>query len=306
MKKGILIVVVMLQLFITDMQAQQDPQYTQYMYNMNIVNPAYAGSKESLSLGLLYRKQWVNLDGSPTSFTFSGHSPLKQNLGIGLSLISDKIGPINETNAYADISYTLNLNENHKLAFGLKTGATFHAIDFSVINPTLVYEDDIFSQANPSNVSMNLGFGLFYYTDKYYISASVPNFIKAKHLNYDGIKYGSEVSHYFISGGYVFDLNPNLKFKPSFLVKTAFDAPVSFDISSNFLINEKLELGATFRRQDSFGGIINFLISPNLRIGYAYDQIISDLNVTTPSSHEIILLFDLNFSKKVSSSPRFF
>ena len=126
------------------------------------------------------------------------------------------------------------------------------------------------------------------------------------HLDYNGVKYGTEIQHYFLTGGYVFDLNPNLKFKPFAMVKSAFNAPTSFDISTNFLYLEKFEMGATYRLQDSFGAMVNYAISPSLRIGYAYDHIVSDLKVTTPSSHEIILLFDLNFPKKVSQSPRFF
>jgi type IX secretion system PorP/SprF family membrane protein len=305
-RKIILLIFAIVQLIYVDTFAQQDPQYTQYMYNMNVVNPAYAGSKEAFSLGFLYRKQWVSLDGAPSTLTLSGHTPLKKNIGIGLSLISDKIGPVDETNAYADISYTVNLNETHKLAFGLKTGATFHKVDFSKIYPTLVHNDDVFGQPNPSTTDLNFGFGAFYYTNNYYVSLSIPNFLKSNYLDYNGVSYGSEVSHYFLTGGYVFQLNPNLKFKPSFLVKTAFGAPTSYDVSANFLLQEKLELGATYRREDSFGAMVNFMVTPQFRVGYAYDHIMSDLNFTTPSSHEIILLYDFNLSKKVPQSSRFF
>jgi type IX secretion system PorP/SprF family membrane protein len=130
--------------------------------------------------------------------------------------------------------------------------------------------------------------------------------LKSKHLDYDGRQFGSETTHYFLTGGYVFDINPNLKFKPFAMVKSAFNAPTSFDMSTNFLIQDKLELGATYRLEDSFGAMINFAITPNLKIGYAYDHIVSDLKVVTPSSHEVFLLFDLNFPKKVSQSPRYF
>lgn len=291
----------------TDMHAQQDPHYTQYMYNMNVINPAYAGSKESLSFGLLYRKQWVEIEDAPTTFSFSGSAPVGKNVGLGLSVISDKIGPVEETNLYGDFSYTLNLGGEHRLALGLKAGMTFHKIDFNVIYPTLPDpEDGVFQGTNPSSSNFNLGAGLFYYTNRYYIAFSVPNMLKAKYLDYNGTEYGSEVSHYFLTGGYVFDLSPNLKFKPFAMIKSAFNAPVSFDVSTNFLFHEKFEIGATYRLQDSFGAMVNYAISPSLRIGYAYDHIISDLNVATPSSHEVILLVDLNFSKKVSQSPRYF
>lgn len=292
---------------ITDSIAQQDPHYTQYMYNMNVINPAYAGSKENLSFGLLYRKQWVNIDGAPSTFTFSGHTPAGKNVGLGLSVIADEIGPVKEQNVYGDFSYTLNLGGEHRLAMGLKAGATFQKIGLNsdIAWSLPIPSDDAFSE-DTSNIYFNIGTGLFYYTNKYYVALSVPNMLKANHLDFDGVKYGTETQHYFLTGGYVFDLTPNLKFKPFMMLKSAFNSPSSLDVSTNFLFNEKFEIGASYRVDDSFGGMVNFAINPNLRIGYAYDHITSDLNVATPSSHEIILLFDVNFPKKVSRSPRYF
>jgi len=296
---------------ILETQAQQDPHYTQYMYNMNVINPAYAGSKENLSIGLLYRKQWVDIEDSPTTFTATGHSPVGKNVGLGLSAISDKIGPVNETNVYGDFSYTLSLGGEHKLAMGIKAGATFHKVGLfdEVYNNVPDPNDPAFSE-NINKTYLNIGSGLFYYTNKYYLAFSVPNMLKSKHLDIvrsgQGLNFGTEALHYFFTGGYVFQLNPNLKFKPFFMVKSAFSAPTSFDVSTNFLFFEKFELGATYRLQDSFGAMVNYKITDGLRIGYAYDHIVSDLKIATPSSHEVILLFDLNFPKKVSSSPRYF
>ena len=127
--------IAILALAITELRAQQDPHYTQYMYNMSVMNPAYAGSKESISGGFLYRKQWVEIEDAPTTGTFFIHSPVGRNVGLGLSVISDKIGPVEETNFYGDFSYTLNLGGEHRLAFGLKAGATMHKIDFNTIYP---------------------------------------------------------------------------------------------------------------------------------------------------------------------------
>ena len=286
---------------------QQDPHYTQYMYNMNVINPAYAGSKENLSFGLLYRKQWVDIEGAPSTFTFSGHSPAGKNVGLGLSVIADEIGPVKEQNVYGDFSYTLNLGGEHKLALGLKAGATFQKIGlFDDINSSLPDPTDSGFSQNTNNVFFNIGTGIFYYTDKYYVALSVPNMMKANYLDFNGVKYGTETQHYFLTGGYVFDLTPNLKFKPFAMLKSAFNSPSSLDVSANFLFNERFEIGGTYRVDDSFGAMVNFAVTPSLRIGYAYDNIISELNTVTPSSHEIILLFDLNFPKKVSRSPRFF
>lgn len=299
------VLIVLVTLF--EAQAQQDPHYTQYMYNMNVMNPAYAGSKENLSFGLLYRKQWVDIEGAPSTFTFSGHTPAGKNVGIGLSVIADEIGPVKEQNVYGDFSYTLQLGGEHKLALGLKAGATFQKIGFfSQISPSLPVPTDPGFSEDTSNIYFNLGTGIFYYTNKYYVALSVPNMIKANYLDYNGVKYGTETQHYFLTGGYVFDLNPNLKFKPFAMLKSAFNSPSSLDVSANFLFNERFEIGGTYRVDDSFGAMVNFAITPSLRIGYAYDNIISDIKTVAPSSHEIILLFDVNFPKKVSRSPRFF
>ncbi len=306
MKKLYLVALVVFSITM-ELQAQQDPHYTQYMYNMNVINPAYAGSKENLSIGMLYRKQWVEIEDAPTTATFSGHAPVGKNVGLGLSVISDKIGPVEENNIYGDFSYTLELGGEHKLAFGLKAGLTLHQVGlYSDINHTLPDQNDPAFAQNTSNSYFNLGSGLFYYTNKYYLALSVPNMMKSKHLDFNGREFGSEVSHYFLTGGYVFDVSENIKFKPFFMMKSAFNAPTSLDLSTNFLFNEKFEAGVTYRLEDSFGAMINYAISPNVKLGYAYDHIVSDLNVTTPSSHEIVLLFDLNFPRKVSSSPRFF
>ena len=307
MKKLYFIAILALSI-LTKVEAQQDPNYTQYMYNMGVINPAYAGSKESLSGGFLYRKQWVEINDAPTTGTFFIHSPVGRNVGLGLSVISDKIGPVEENNFYGDFSYTLNLGGDNRLAFGLKAGLTMHKIDFNYIFQTLPQQvpEDPFSAGNPNATFLNVGSGVFYYSDKYYVAFSVPNMLKTKYLDFDGRKYGTEVLHYFLTGGYVFDLNPNLKFKPFAMIKSSLNAPTSVDVSTNFMLYDKLELGATYRLQDSFGAMVNFAVTPSLRIGYAYDHIISDLNVVTPASHEVMLLFDLNFPKKVSRSPRYF
>ncbi|WP_460220234.1 PorP/SprF family type IX secretion system membrane protein [Psychroserpens sp. MEBiC05023] len=300
MKKFYIIIVL---LIATQVYGQQDPQYTQYMYNMNVINPAYAGSRENLSFGLLYRSQWAGIDGAPQTGTFFGHSPVGEKVGLGLSVISDEVGPIKETNVYADFSYTLQLGGPHRLAFGLKAGATFHDIGLAGID--LIDPNDPFFQ-NINTTTPNIGAGFFYYTDNYYLALSVPNILNSVHLDADGNKLGSEEAHYFLTGGYVFQLSPNTKLKPSFMVKSAFSAPTSFDVNLNALFFEKFELGASYRLDDSFSGLVNFAITPSVRIGYAYDNVSSDIRNYAPASHEFMLLFDLNFPRKVSRSPRYF
>lgn len=300
MKKLYIIVVF---LIATQMYGQQDPQYTQYMYNMNVINPAYAGSRENLSFGLLYRTQWTGIDGAPQTGTFFGHLPVGEKVGLGLSVISDQIGPVQETNAYADFSYTLKLGGPHRLAFGIKAGATFH--DIGLNNIDLIDPDDPLFE-NINSTTPNVGAGVFYYTDNYYVSFSVPNILNSVHLDANGFKLGSETQHYFLTAGYVFQVSPNAKLKPSFLVKSAFDAPTSYDVNLNALFFEKFEVGASYRLDDSFSGLVNFAITPTMRIGYAYDAVTSDIKRYAPASHEFMLLFDLNFPKNVSRSPRYF
>ena len=292
-------------LLASQVNAQQDPQYTQYMYNMNIINPAYTGSTEGLSVGALYRSQWVGLDGGPETFTFNIHSPVGKQVGLGLSVISDQIGPVKETNAYVDFSYTIPVGTVTKLAFGLKGGFTFH--DIGLISLDLIDDFDPNFQSNINEMTPNIGAGVYFYKpNKYYISASVPNILNGVHLDTQGRKIGSESEHFFTAAGYVFDLSENFKLKPHALLKYATDAPISYDINANLFMYNIVEVGLGYRLQDSFSGMINFQVSNNMRIGYAYDAIRSDLDIVTNSSHEIFINFDLNFTKKVSRSPRYF
>tara|TARA_B110000967_G_scaffold130759_1_gene133596 strand:- start:1044 stop:1955 length:912 start_codon:yes stop_codon:yes gene_type:complete len=285
--------------------AQQDPQYTQYMYNMNIINPAYTGSTEGLSVGALYRSQWVGLDGGPETFTFNVHSPVGKQVGLGLSVISDQIGPVKETNAYIDFSYTIPLGTVTKLAFGIKGGFTFH--DIGLIGLDVIDDFDPNFQSNINEMTPNVGAGVYFYKpNKYYISVSVPNILNGVHLDTNGTKIGSEKEHFFAAAGYVFDLSENFKLKPHTLLKYATNSPVSYDINANVFMYNMVEVGLGYRLQDSFSGMINFQVSNNMRIGYAYDAIRSDLDIVTNSSHEIFINFDLNFTKKVSRSPRYF
>ena len=280
--------------------AQQDPQYTQYMYSMNILNPAYAGSRGVTSIGLLGRTQWVGVDGAPQTATLSINGPVGKNVGLGFSVIHDEIGPVKEDNAYVDFSYTLNLSEEDKFAFGIKAGATF-------LNVREVITVDVDPLNVPvSLIAPNFGVGLMYYNDRFYAGLSVPNFIESRYLDKkNGISStASEKTHYFLTSGYVFDLDENLKLKPSTMLKATPGAPLSIDLSLNLLIQEKVELGLSHRLDDSISGMIGFNVNQDLRIGYAYDYTTSNFGEFNSGSHEIMILFDLN--KKKIKSPRFF
>lgn len=280
---------------------QQEPQYTQYMYNMNVVNPAYAGSKENVAVGLLFRDQWTGIEGHPQTFTFNAHAPLKNGLGVGLSAIADKAGPIKNTTAFADISYTIEL-ENTKLAFGLKAGANFYDIALSSLH-TQDPNDPAFSK-DYNATKPNFGAGLLYYSDHWYVGFSVPNFIKTSKATAEGYAFGVHKPHWFATAGYVFDVNDHIKLKPSTLVKTAFGSKVSADLNLNALFNDLVEIGASYRWESAVSALAGVRPVSWLQIGFAYDHSINDIK---KPSYEAFVLFDIHFKKKKTyRSPRYF
>jgi type IX secretion system PorP/SprF family membrane protein len=294
--------------------AQQDPQFTQYMYNMSVINPAYATAEEGiLNLGGLYRTQWVGLEGAPKTGTFFVHTPVNDKIELGLSFTNDNIGDIvNENNIYADFAYVLPVGLESKLSLGLKAGFTFFNANFDgfVLQSGNVSTDIAFNE-NISKTFPNLGIGAFFFTDTYYLGLSAPNMLSTKHLeNENGINAtGVQNVHYFFTGGYVFDINENLKLKPAFMGKAVKGAPLALDITANVLINEKLEAGLGYRLGDAVSALVNFRVTPELRIGYAYDYTTSNLSTYNSGSHEIFILFDVdlfNFKGGYDRSPRFF
>ncbi len=286
---------------------QQDAQYTQYMYNMNVINPAYAGSQGTLSIGLLGRSQWVGIDGAPKTLTASIHAPVRRNVGLGFSVIADEIGPVKEQNVFMDFSYTLQLSANSNLALGLKGGFTFLNANLNLLDLGDGVADDLFTNNNLDRTSANFGTGAFFYTDKFYIGVSMPNMLKTLHFtrNNGVISKAIEDMHYYITSGIVFEASDHLKLKPSVMFKAVNGAPLSIDVSGNALINEKFELGLSWRVDDSVSATFNFLVSSSTRIGYAYDYTLSNLGDFNSGSHEVFLLFNISNSRE-GLSPRFF
>ena len=276
--------------------SQQLPQFSQYMVNMIVVNPAYAGSRERLNVTFLNRNQWVGVNGAPVTQTFSMHTAIpNKNLGVGLSLVHDELGYENTTFVYADVSYTININEDYRLSFGIKAGFSKYGLDPDLLmDPSAVgdqYLDKIFNKAKP-----NFGFGFFYRSDDWFLGLSSPRMIT--YNNATDIEYVAiERASYYLNGGYMLEFNPQLKFKPTFLVKYTNGAPVSFDLTANFLINEKLWLGAAYRFGDALGGMISIQATDNLRFGYSYEFITSEINPYTSGSHEIFISYEFDFPK---------
>lgn len=300
-------------LYSTPSTAQQDPQYTQYMYNTQVVNPAYAGSREVLSFGILGRTQWVDFEGSPQTGTFTVNSPigLYRNMGLGLSIVYDKIGPAVESNVVVDYSYSVDLGLKTKLSMGLKAGLDMLNVDYSVLN--IYYPNDLFFQNDIDNkLQPQVGAGIYLNTDKFYAGFSVPNFLNTKHFDESSLNNQNTESiaierlHYFYIMGYVFDLNENLKFKPATLVKYVSGAPLQWDLSANFLINEKFTLGASYRWSASISALAGFQISKNFFAGLAYDYQSTEIEQFSNGSYEVFLRFDIFNNPDRVVTPRFF
>lgn len=294
--------------------AQQDAQFTQYMYNMSVINPAYATAEEGiLNLGGLYRTQWVGLEGAPKTGSFFAHTPINDKIEMGISFTNDNIGDVvNENNIFADFAYVLPVGIESQISFGVKAGVTLFDTNFNgfQLQSGGASTDQAFDE-NISKAFPNLGIGAFFFTDTYYLGLSAPNMLSTKHLeNENGIKAtGVQNVHYFLTGGYVFDIDENIKLKPAFMARGVKGAPLAVDITANVLINEKLEAGLGYRLDDAISALVNFRVTPELRIGYAYDYTTTNLGDFNSGSHEIFILFDVDlfgFKSGYDRSPRFF
>jgi type IX secretion system PorP/SprF family membrane protein len=285
--------------------SQQDAQYTQYMYNTINVNPAYAGSRGVMSIFGLHRTQWVGLDGAPVTNAFSVNSPIENtNLGVGLSFVNDRIGPTVENTISADLSYTIPVSETYKLSFGIKGTANLFNFDRDKLN--IQNQNDPLLQSLNNNFSPNVGAGAYFHSDKSYLGLSVPNFFQTKRYNDNDYAVYKERMNAYLIGGYVFDLSPNLKFKPAFLGKMVQGAPLQLDVSGNFLINDKFVLGAAWRWSAAASLMAGFQVSDGLYIGYGYDLDTTKLAHYNSGSHEIFLRYELFKRQDRIVSPRFF
>ncbi|PWK23914.1 PorP/SprF family type IX secretion system membrane protein [Maribacter polysiphoniae] len=291
----------------TEVQAQQDAQYTQYMYNTVSVNPGYAGSRGHLSLAALHRSQWVGLDGAPKTQTLNIHSPVGYNgVGMGISIVNDEIGPTSETYLDLDFSYTVKTSNEGKLSFGIKASGHLLDIRFSELNqfaPDQTLEQDIDNKFSP-----NFGAGVYYHTDKFYAGLSVPRFLQTSHFEESSLSTAKEQMNFYLITGYVFDMNPNLKFKPTILTKMVQGAPLQVDLSANFMLNDKFILGGAYRWDAAFSGMFGFYLNESFLIGMAYDREVTELGnaAFNDGSFEIILRYDFIKTKGYVKSPRFF
>jgi len=315
LSNGILTVVLILGLSLQKGNAQQDAQYTQYMYNTMSVNPAYAGSRGQLSIAALYRSQWVGLDGAPKTQTLNIHSPIRNSkLGYGFSIVNDEIGNgvVQETYFDAVLSYTIDVSLDGKLSFGLKAGGNLLNLDFQGLRNFDV--EPVNLENIESKFSPNIGIGVYYHTSTFYAGLSAPNLLETDHFDNsqrdaNTVQFLSKerLNFYFITG-YVFDLNGNMKFKPALMTKVVGGAPLQVDLSGTFLYNDKFSFGAAYRFDAAVSALVGFQLSDQMMIGLAYDRETTDLGGTqfNDGSFEVFLRFELMKSFRNLVSPRFF
>lgn len=286
--------------------AQQDAQYTQYMYNTINVNPAYAGSRGVLSVFGMYRAQWVGLEGAPNTAAASIHSPIENSrVGLGLTVSNDQIGISERNTVSTDFSYTINTSDSYKLSFGLKGSASLLNVDYNKLNK---YDknDPKFQNNIDNQFSPNIGAGVYYHSDKLYAGVSVPFILETKHFDDNTNSVAKDALHYYFIGGYVFDVSESTKFKPAFLIKSVKGAPLQADLTANFMFHDKFVIGGAWRWSAAVSGLVGFQVDSNWFVGYTYDSDTTKLANYNSGSHEIFLRYEFKGKQEKIISPRFF
>jgi len=307
MKKTGIITALLALVSFTSAHAQQDPQYTNYMYNTININPAYAGSRGALSIFGLHRSQWVGLEGAPTTNSFSVNTPIADSkVGLGVSFVNDALGVMDENTLSVDFSYTLDLNNRgSKLSFGLKGSANLLNVAYSDLNKYNPNDPQILNDVQ-NEFTPNIGAGIYWHTEKSYVGFSVPSFLESTRYNNNIQSTMQQKMHYYLMAGHVFEINPMLKFKPAFLLKAVEGAPLQADITGNFLIHDKFTIGGAYRWDAAWSALVGFQVTDGMFIGYSYDSDIKTLRNYNNGSHEIFVRFELFNKYRRVNSPRFF
>ncbi|HMN06234.1 MAG TPA: type IX secretion system membrane protein PorP/SprF [Flavobacteriales bacterium] len=286
------------------LHAQQDPMYSQYMFNTLAFNPGYAGSANVFTAMALSRHQWLGFKGAPSTQTLSLHSPLPGNkLALGGNLIHDVAGPAKQNSVFLSAAYRIQTGENTRLAFGLSGGFNLFQADLANLSTV---------EAEPHNANIsgkilpNFGFGLYWHADRYYLGISAPKLLENV-VGDDGLVTTSqEFRHYFFMAGYVVDLTQDLKFKPAILARLVQGAPLSMDLNANFLLRDRVWFGAMYRWGNAFGVMAQYQVSEQLKVGYAFDLTTTKMGAYNAGTHELMLGYDLKYTKGRTISPRYF
>jgi type IX secretion system PorP/SprF family membrane protein len=285
------------------LNAQQDPQFTQYFDNALFVNPAYAGSTGMLTATSIHREQWVGFEGRPSSTTFSIHSPLSyESVGLGLTAVRDVIGPLNQTMFYGDFSYSLKLNEKSKLAFGLKAGLNLINAETSTLNTTQQGDANLMNNLK-NKVNPNFGFGMYYHSPRFFAGISTPKLIEQ---SIDGTSSNKEKRHYFAIVGAVFPVSSEWKIRPTSQVKATVGAPISIDLSVAGIYTDRIWLGTMYRVNAAFGVFAQYQINPQFRLGVASDFSTAKIRKYNYGTFEVLLSYDFRYNRQGIRSPRYF
>ncbi len=288
--------------------AQQNPLYSQYMFNGLVINPAYTGSHESMTATVATRMQWTGLAGAPQTQVASFHSPINvSRSAAGGMFIHDNPGVTNQYTVNGTYAYRIPVSKNAKIAVGAQAGVTYYRSDLTdliIVTPGGI-PDPAFSQTETRYLP-NLGIGAYFYSKRSYIGLSLPSLINNRWENQDAIIESRQTRQYFLSAGHVFDIGENLKLKPNLLLRWVEGGPFQFDLNANLLIHEVIWLGASYRMDDSFDWLIQWNITNHLSLGYSYGYPISSLAAAQAGTHEIVLTYNIKRNKHIVFSPRYF
>jgi len=287
----------------TSLQAQQESQYTQYLFNPVVINPAYAGYRRLISVFGLYRNQWVGIEGAPQTFNLSVDAPVgKSRVGLGLDFIDDKIGASDNISATVDFSYTLPVNRKTSLAFGVKAGFNYLNLDPTKLH---IYDPNVDLDLTNHTAPM-VGLGFYLYGERWFLGASTPNFLETKHYHGVQVSTATEKMHFYVMGGYVFDFSRSVALKPAGLIKAVVGAPVSIDVSANVSILEKMDFGVSYRWDAAVSAMAGFQLTEGIFVGYAYDYPTTTLAHFNTGSHEIFMRFDIFAPDQTWGQPSLF
>jgi len=286
--------------------AQFDPMFTQYMNNEMFINPAYAGTRNAISASILYRDQWVGIPGSPKTQTFSIHSPVGENCGLGVSVMNESIGITKQMRVNGTYSFRIETGNYSHLSFGLQGGIIDHQEDRSQL--LLIHENDQIFAPIPNVMVPNSGCGLYYYSDRFYVGFSIPRLIKNTVRSTGQVINTTSMKdwHFYLTSAMVMELSDNLKFKPSIMIKQVYGAPVQAELSLQGLVADFWWIGAAYRSGDAVSAITGFQLSPQLRFFYSFDYSLTKLQQYASGSHEVTIGYDFSFKKKRIVSPRYF
>ena len=290
--------------------AQTEPMYSQYMYNMLGVNPAYAGSREALSFNLFQRNQWVGLKGAPKTTSISLDQSINNGkLGLGFQMYSDQLGVEEANGVNVFLSSRIKVTDNGILSAGLSVGLMNYQFNSLDVENRITTDDKIFVSVIPSQWNPSVGFGIYYNTDQFYVGIASPSVLKSRLAKYENFNSGIQKSddfHLFVTMGNVIQINDEINLKPSTMIKMVSGAPIEFDLNTNVWLRNILGVGVSYRTGDAILAMAEIQTTTNLRFGYAYDMPFTPLKRYTSGSHEIMIRYEIGSNKSKIKSTRYF